>query len=212
MLVTTIRCWWQVWPFWSPRSTIFFHYCRAPTFNWCHQHPKIVTNFLSHQVGDANITCHQHNLPYFELSIQPVFYRSVGWYQPFAFSHSFLQWIVEYFLEVKDLLYIHARFLIPISLHVYSESPLSVEKVTSGYIRVRRTSRGYLVKAISSFSCISSSISSLSSESKIWSTVLFITDRRKATWVNFLAEVAGSAADWIKSIDGFWWLLIIYES
>ena len=48
MLVTTIRCWWRFWPFWSPMSTIFLHYCRAPTFNWCHQHPKIVTNFLSH--------------------------------------------------------------------------------------------------------------------------------------------------------------------
>ena len=33
VLVTTIRCWWRSWPFWSPRFTFW-----APRFTSCHQH------------------------------------------------------------------------------------------------------------------------------------------------------------------------------
>ena len=55
VLVTTIRCCWQFWPFWSPTSTIFLHKRRAPTSQRCHQHRNSATNIpkssstLSHQ-------------------------------------------------------------------------------------------------------------------------------------------------------------------
>ena len=38
VLVTTIRCCWQFWPFWSPTSTIFLHKRRAPTSQICQIH------------------------------------------------------------------------------------------------------------------------------------------------------------------------------
>jgi len=57
------RCWWWFWPFWSTTFTIFLHYRRSPTFNWCQQHRNSVTNIhkswptLSHQHHDvAKIT------------------------------------------------------------------------------------------------------------------------------------------------------------
>ena len=56
VLVTTIRCWWRFWPFWSPSSTIFSHKRRAPSLIRCHQHPKIVANFKS-----LKRQCHPHH-------------------------------------------------------------------------------------------------------------------------------------------------------
>ena len=63
VLMTIIRCWWRFKSFWSPTSTIFLHYRRAPTFKRCHHHRISVTNIhessstMSHQHHDApNIT------------------------------------------------------------------------------------------------------------------------------------------------------------
>ena len=40
--------------FWPATSTIFLHYRLAPTFNRCHQHPKMVTTLIQQH------NCHQH--------------------------------------------------------------------------------------------------------------------------------------------------------
>ena len=58
VMVTTRRCWWQFWPFWSPTSNMFLHERRAPTSQRCHQHRNFVTNIprssptLGHQHHD----------------------------------------------------------------------------------------------------------------------------------------------------------------